>query len=214
MPVPSHPKLFHIVHVDRLRSIVESGGLYCDAHVVSNTLPGTTIGMSAIKERRLRSTIPCYPDLHVGDCVPFYFCPRSVMLYLIYKGNHPDLSYRGGQESIVHLGANLQDVVTWAESEQKRWSFTTSNAGSNFFESYNSLEKLDKINWNAVWAEQWNEPDIKEGKQAEFLLEAFCPWELIKRIAVYSESLRSQVEEILASTAHKPSIEVSPGFYY
>lgn len=214
MPVPSHPKLFHIVHVDRLRSIVESGGLYCDAHVVSNTLPGTTIGMSAIKERRLHSTIPCYPDLHVGDCVPFYFCPRSVMLYLIYKGNHPDLSYRGGQKAIVHLGANLQDVVTWAESEQKRWSFTTSNAGSNFFESYNSLEKLDKINWDAVKSKRWNEPDIKEGKQAEFLLEAFCPWELIKRIDVYSESLRSQVEEILASTVHKPSIEVSPGFYY
>jgi len=43
----------------------------------------------------------------VGDCVPFYFCPRSVMLYLIYQGNHPDLQYHGGQDLVLHLEADL-----------------------------------------------------------------------------------------------------------
>ncbi len=95
MAVPPHPKIYHIVHVDRLASILKDGGLYCDAHVVRNALPGTTIGMSGIKERRLAHPLASYPDLHVGDCVPFYFCPRSVMLYLIWKGNHPDLTYQG-----------------------------------------------------------------------------------------------------------------------
>ena len=134
MAVPSHPKIYHIVHVDRLSSILQDGGLYCDAHVIRNALPGTTIGMSGIKERRLTHPLSSYPDLHVGDCVPFYFCPRSVMLYLIWKANHPDLAYRGGQKPIIHLAANLRDAVDWAATQPKRWVFTTTNAGSAFFD--------------------------------------------------------------------------------
>ncbi len=47
--------------------------------------PGTTIGMSSIKRRRsIERTLNSHPDLHVGDCVPFYFRPRSVMLFLLH----------------------------------------------------------------------------------------------------------------------------------
>ena len=75
---------------------------------------GTTIGMSSIKKRRLKLKLTSHPDLHVGDCVPFYFCPRSVMLYVIHMANHAELTYRGGQESIVHLEAGLHEAVAWA----------------------------------------------------------------------------------------------------
>ena len=34
MPPPRHPKIYHIVHVDRLPSIVADGCLWCDAEVV------------------------------------------------------------------------------------------------------------------------------------------------------------------------------------
>ena len=68
--------------------------------------------MNQIKERRLKElTLSSHPGLHVGDCVPFYFCPRSIMLYLIYRANHPELAYRGGQKPIVHLEADLQQVA-------------------------------------------------------------------------------------------------------
>ena len=60
--------------------------------------PGTAIGMNSIKQRRLNSTLNSYPNLRIGDCVPFYFCPRSIMLYLIHQANHPELRYRGGQD--------------------------------------------------------------------------------------------------------------------
>ena len=56
----------------------------------------------------------CRPGLNVGDCVPFYFCPRSVMLYLIHRANHPELDYRGGQGPIVHLEADLHEAANWA----------------------------------------------------------------------------------------------------
>ena len=31
MPMPAEPKIYHIVHVDRLPSIVKDGYLWCDA---------------------------------------------------------------------------------------------------------------------------------------------------------------------------------------
>ena len=71
--------------------------------------------MEDIKRRRLTELrLNSHPDLFVGDCVPFYFCPRSVMLYVISRANHPQLSYRGGQGSIVHLQADLRSTVAWA----------------------------------------------------------------------------------------------------
>ena len=50
------------------------------------------------------------------------------MLYLIHRANHPDLTYLGGQESIVHLEAELLKTVEWAQGEGNRWVFTLSNA--------------------------------------------------------------------------------------
>ncbi|MCU0924201.1 MAG: DUF4433 domain-containing protein, partial [Burkholderiaceae bacterium] len=85
MPVPARPKIYHICHVDRLASIVAEG-LLSDAEVQRLAPPGTVIGMSNIKQRRLTElTLDSHPGLYVGQCTPFYFCPRSVMLYLIHK---------------------------------------------------------------------------------------------------------------------------------
>jgi hypothetical protein len=131
VPVPQQPKIYHIVHLDRLPSIASDGELLCDALVVKQAAnKGTTIGMSGIKQRRLTLPIPSYPGLHVGECVPFYFCPRSIMLFLIYCANHDELSYRGGQTPIVHLEVDLNRAVQWADANRRRWSFTLSNAGA------------------------------------------------------------------------------------
>ena len=212
MPIPAEPKIYHIVHADRLPSIIAENGLLCDAEVTRRSLLGITIGMNSIKQRRLELPLSSHPDLHVGDCVPFYFCPRSVMLYVIHQANHPDLTYRGGQGPIVHLEADLRRTVAWAEEQGLRWAFTTSNAGSRFFDDYSNLAQLDKIDWNAVQAKDWQQ--CKEGKQAEFLIEQQFPWELVSRIGVQSMPVCRQVRAVLESTAHKPPVEISRNWYY
>jgi hypothetical protein len=175
MTVPARPKIYHIAHVDRLPSIVADRCLWCDAEVLRRAPPGTMIGMSNIKQRRLAELrLSSHPDLRVGDCVPFYFCPRSVMLYLIYQGNHPELGYRGGQGPIIHSEADLHVVVAWAHQQGRRWAFTLSNAGSYFFEDRCDLGRLNEIDWDAVAARDWRQ--CKEGKQAEFLLEQSFSW--------------------------------------
>lgn len=211
--VPPQPKIYHIAHVDRLPSIVADGFLWCDAEIVRRAPPGTTIGMNGIKQRRLTELrLSSHPDLHVGDCVPFYFCPRSVMLYLIYQGNHPEMAYRGGQGPVVHFEADLSAVVAWASAQAVRWAFTLSNAGSYFFEDRNDLARLNEINWPAVQARDWRAH--KEGKQAEFLLEQRFPWHLIERIGVKSAAVYGQVVNALPANGHRPAVEVLPDWYY
>jgi hypothetical protein len=79
-PVPSCISIYHIVHIDRIPSIVAGGWLYSDAEIRDSNLPGSTIGMQKIKDRRLQNALRSQPGLTVGMCVPFYFCPRSVSM--------------------------------------------------------------------------------------------------------------------------------------
>lgn len=213
MPVPARPKIYHIVHVDNLASIVADGEIMCDAAMAARANPGTTIGMGNIKHRRLHELrLQSHPDLHVGDCTPFYFCSRSVMLYLIYVRSR-DLAYQGGQQPIIHLEADLRSTVEWAEANDRRWAFTLSNAGAYYFEDRVNLDQLDEINWTSVQARQWS-GGPKEGKQAEFLIEHSFPWELVERIGVFSNAYVNPVSEALGLRGHRPAIEIVPDWYY
>ena len=211
--VPPQPKIYHIAHVDRLPSIVAAGGLLSDALVQAQALGGTMVGMNHIKQRRLTELqLASHPGLFVGACVPFYFCPRSVMLYLIHRRN-AELTYQGGQTPIIHLQADLGAVVAWANAQPARWAFTLSNAGSYFFEDRNDLARLGEINWTAVQASNWG-GSLKEGKQAEFLLEQRFPWHLVERIGVQSANVYRQVVNALPAHGHRPTVEVLPNWYY
>lgn len=219
MTVPAKPKIYHIVHVDRLPSIIASKGLFCDAEMVKYTGLGTTIGMNTIKARRFNElTLDSHPGLYVGQCVPFYFCSRSIMLYLIYQANHAELSYHGGQGPIVHLEFDLHAAVAWAEANGRRWAFTLSNAGSRFFEDRCDLTRLNEIDWDAVRANRWSgvgiASSIKEGKQAEFLVETSIPWELVERIGVQNLATYNQAANALIASAHKPQLEIKTAWYY
>ena len=214
MPAPEHPRIYHIVHSDRLRSIANAGGLYCDAAVASSQIGGTTIGMANIKERRRQLPVPCYLDTFVGDYVPFYFCPRSVMLYVIWMANHPELSYIGGQTPIVHLEADLHSVVDWADANGRRWAFSLSNAAARYAQFRARLDDLNEIDWNAVYANDWRDSAVREAKQAEFLVHQFFPWHLVTRIGVISPDIGLRVASAIGNAAHKPKIEVQEAWYY
>ena len=210
---PKNPKIYHIVHMDRLESILKEDYLWSDAKFQEKQFSGTTIGITHIKNQRLQKTLNSYPNLHVGDCVPFYFCPRSVMLYMFFKNNHLDISYHGGQEPIVHLQADFYQTVKWSEQNLKKWVFTNCNAGSQNCHDFNELSKLNKVNWGSVDAMDWE--NCREAKQAEFLLEEKFPWSLVKVIGVYSEVECKQVNEVLLDgTTHRPPIKICSDWYY
>lgn len=84
--VPAQPKIYHIVHVENVGRIAAEGWLMADAKIASRSgVQG--IGLPRIKRRRRELPVSCHRGLFVGDCVPFYFCPRSIMLFVIHCGN-------------------------------------------------------------------------------------------------------------------------------
>ena len=134
------------------------------------------------------------------------------MLYVISMRNHPELTYHGGQEPIVHLEADLHQTVAWARANGHRWVFTTSNAGSVYFEDFADLNHLARVDWDAVRANYWLE--VKEAKQAEFLVERDLPLDLISHIGVCSSAIRDQVLNAIEASSHRPSVRVERSWYY
>ena len=140
------------------------------------------------------------------------------MLYLIYQGNHEDLGYRGGQGPIVHLQADLKSVVEWANTNGTRWAFSLSNAGAYYAQFRADLDRLAEVDWSAVEARKWGGPgvaqEIRDRKQAEFLVHGEFPWMLVNRIGVRAQSTFDRVQAILGHAAHKPKVEIKPDWYY
>ncbi len=213
MPVPAQPKIYHIVHVDNLASIVGDGFLWSDSVMVQRQ-GGTVIGMGSIKQRRLGLPVSCHPGSNVGEYVPFYFCSRSIMLFVIHCANHPELAYRGGQQPIIHLEADLNEVVQWAEDNGRRWAFSLSNAGAVYTQFRGGLDRLGDINWDAVAATDFRPADIKEAKQAEFLVQQSFPWHLIERIGIHSQGIAQRVSAAMQGAVHRPRIEIRREWYY
>jgi hypothetical protein len=214
VPVPKRPKIYHITHIDNLASMVDDL-IWSDAERIRRGLQCEVVGMTEIKRRRLEELeVECHAGTKVGEYVPFYFCPRSIMLYLLHMGNHPDLTYRGGQGPIVHLEADLRNVVASTETTGRNWAFSKGNAGARYAEFFKDMARLSEINWTAVAAATWRDPDLKEGKQAEFLVQECFPWQHVDTIGVISEQMANQVKGIIGGAEHQPSVLVQPAWYY
>ena len=96
MPRPVHTPFYHFTPIHHLVSIIERG-LRCDGTAAG--LLAVEVGNRGIKERRRRRAVPVGGRGVVADYVPFYFAPRSPMLYAIAMGNVPE--YTGGTDPLV-----------------------------------------------------------------------------------------------------------------
>jgi hypothetical protein len=55
---------------------------------------------------------------------------------------------------------------------------------------------------------------LKEGKQAEFLLERSFPWGLVSRIGAFTTAIKAQVQRLLEDAGHKSVVDVQADWYY
>lgn len=212
---PARPKIYHITHVDNLASIVSDGCLFCDREIVQRGGPPAAIGIPPIKRRRIEELqVSCHPGTRVGDYVPFYFCPRSVMLYVIHCGNRPELIYRRGQGEIVHLEADLYRAIDWADAHGVRWAFSLSNAGARYAEFRAGRRDLQELDWDAIRARDFRDRAVQERKQAEFLLHDRCPLDLVERIGVHSEPVRARVQAALERARWAPVVAIRRDWYF
>jgi len=136
------------------------------------------------------------------------------MLYLLYMGNHAELTYREGQEAIVHLQCDADAAIDWAAEHDVRWAFSFANAGATYTPFSAAPAALDEIDWDAVKATDFRDRKVKEGKQAEFLVHEFLPWSKVERIGVRSAEIQQTVESALADSRHQPPVDVLRHWYF
>ncbi len=205
--------LYHITHVNNLPAIMAAGGLHCVA-----SLGGTADGMylniahGHIQDRRARKTVPCGPGGTLHDYVPFYFAPRSPMLYVLRQGGV--VGYAGGQVPIVHLVVEVEQVMQAGLS----FVFTDGHAVIDISQFYMNLADLDKVDWAIMKERYWNDTntdgDRKRRRQAEFLVHEFVPWNLVTEIGVANQAAAKVVAELLGPGIQVPVVSVQPGWYY
>ena len=211
---PANPKIYHITHVDNLPNIIAQDGLWSDREMIDQGLMVNTVGLSDIKQRRLeRYEVGCNPGTKVGEYVPFYLCPRSVMLSVFWYDNLPELTYHGGQEPIVHLRADMNACATWAQQQNIPFAFSDMNAGMAAAEFFNRQADLNRIDWEVVGSNNFA-GDRKHRKAAEFLIYRSFPWQLVEYVGVFDENRAAQTRAAIAAHAHQPPVAVERTWYF
>lgn len=200
-------KIYHITHVDNLPGIISMNRLWCDAQRITQDIVNTNIGYSHIKSRRLAHPVTVSEGGNLGDYVPFNFCSRSVMLFVVSRGHD---NYAEGQEPIVHLVSSIDSVVATG----RPWAFTDRHADLGYANQYDTLNDLDNVDWSVMPEIYWNETDVKEKRQAEFLVHDWCPWTAIEEITVINQSIKERVELALMGSTYKPAVHIHRNWYY
>ncbi|WP_413990432.1 DUF4433 domain-containing protein [Labrys okinawensis] len=222
MPAPNPTQLFHITAIDNLPVIGASGHLLSKSILNSAKVNSTSIAHETIQIRRARKVVPINPGGTLHDYVPFYFAPRSPMLFTINNGNVEGCNLN--QDDIVHLSTTAQTIVEAGCSTV----FTDYHAVMAIAKFYDDLAKLDVIDWElffespriAGYCQFWqNRQTVRhlmrmETRQAEFLVRDSVPLAAITQIGVRSELMANRVRAALANTAWDPEILVVPGWYY
>lgn len=104
--------------------------------------------------------------------------------------------------------------MAWADASGRRWAFGLSNAGAYYTQFRSRVDQLDEVNWPAVAATDFRAAEVKEGKQAEFLVHHQFPWHLVRRIGVSTPGVAQQVANGISGIAHRPVVEIRRDWYF
>lgn len=188
--------LYHFTHVAHLPSVFNYGlRSHNNAHELD--LVQHDISNPDVQDLRAQRFIGGRP-LH--DYVPLYFNPRNAMLFDVFK--------KHTLKDIVFLRLSRKLML------QKGVWFTDGNAANFPTLSYDSLDDLNKLDWECIRAEYWNEyEDGKRKCMAEILIPNKISANYIKRkshIFVENQETRDRVEAILPNVR----VAISEDLYF
>jgi hypothetical protein len=207
-------RVLHMTRIERLPSVIEHG-LLPDNVCRQRSVAGVEIGYDHIKRRRALRAVPCGVGGTLADYVPFYFAPRSPMLYAITRGLVSAEAAR--TEQIVYLMSSTQTLrlagLTVIASNR--------HAELDYADMTDHDEDLDDdefIDWPLMKERYWNntpqDPDRKERRQAECLVYPSVPWQAIEGVAMKSESACAQVKLVLGTAGQPTPVAVRTEWYF
>lgn len=208
--VPSLPKnalLYHITHINNLESIIKLGSLWSHAQIKKHTIHYKDVANQDIQSRREYTKIPVNIGGYLHNYVPFYFAPRSPMLYALKMQSIP-------QDDIVYFMTNTKSI----QQHLLHYVFTDAHAIRRLTNFYTDLENLSEIDWDvmqaSVWTDTNDDPNRKARRQAEFLVHNEVPLSACLGFAVYSFQTKQKVEKMLENTNLVLPVAIRRQFYF
>lgn len=212
-PRSSERLIMHFTHVQNLPGILAAGCLRADNHVDRRSALAVEAADLEIKTSRRAIRIELAPFGCVADYVPFYFAPRSPMLYKLAKGSVP--TYTGGQDPLIYLVSTVNAIT----AAGLRWLFSDGNCAANVTQIFDDLGLLDSVvDWQVMAARIWkntaDDPDRMRRRMAEFLVYESVPLSCIAGIAVRTQGMKHQVDRLLTAVTVRLPVRVQPRWYF
>ncbi len=170
------------------------------------------IGHRNLIAKRGSRVVPLLPGGVLNDYIPFYFAPRSPMLYSIYRNNVD--GFAGKQEDIIYLVSSVETIIAASID----FVFTDGHAYELISKFYNQIADLKNVDWQIMGATYWNNTaqdiDRKRRRMAEFLAYQFVPSNCILAIVVYDDKLKKVVDSIQKKCGTNINTIIKPNWYY
>jgi hypothetical protein len=149
----------------------------------------------------------------VGDYVPFYFAPRSPMLFRLEREHGEGKG--DGQRPLIYAVADSDRIVVAG----LECVFSDGNAAHGLTRfSADLAEMAGRVDWElmeaVVWANTPEDGDRVRRRQAEFLVHGSVPLGLIDELAVIDETVASRVQELLNAAGLALGVVVRRDWYF
>ncbi|MET9256659.1 DUF4433 domain-containing protein [Streptomyces sp. NPDC003717] len=205
--------LFHFTHVHNLRDILAEKRLVSDSVMQSRGGVLRECGDRAVKAERRSRQIAVPPGGCPADYVPFYFAPRSPMLYVISRGSVT--TYRDGQPPLVYLVTSVDGVL----ESHRPWVFSDGNCASAITRHFTDLNAMPSVvDWEIMAARYWNntadDGDRMRRRMAELLVHEHLPMTAVHEAATYDQDHAQQVRRLLREAGAELPVSVRPEWYY
>ena len=224
MPAPQPTRLFHITALANLQGICATGALVSKNVGTMAGISYQNIAHAGAQGARAQRSVPNPPGGFLHDFVPFYFAPRSPMLYAINGGRVDGCQWR--QQDIVYFETTVQ-AVTQASTE---FVFFDRNATLNISTGYTDLSKMDEaIAWDIFteapqldgFCQYWQSKpailryaDRMERRQAEFLVKNCVALTCVTRLGVIDMDHQSEVRAILKNSGVLLPVDIMREWYF
>jgi hypothetical protein len=207
--IPQTVWLYRITNRENLAHILRYG--ICNKNHPDANPDFVSIGNPEIIATRNDHEVKIEGYGKIGDYVPFYFSPKSIMLYNILTGYGVK---KIKPEEIIFLITDIESAVNC----KQLYFFSDGQANTRISQHYNDLKDLDKIDWEVVqsgdFSKSIKDNDRTRRYQAEFLIYKKVPVNCIKAIVVYNESCATFVKKKLALTGLIIQVHIKRPFYF
>ena len=170
------------------------------------------IGHRNLIDKRGKRIVPKRPGGVLNNYVPFYFSPRSPMLYSIHRKNID--GFLGNQSDIIYLISSVDKI----REVNIQYVFTDGHAYEMITKFYKDITDLDKIDWEIMGTKYWNntqqDNDRRRRRMAEFLVYQFVPLNCILAIVVYNDRLKNTVDSIQNKCNTNINTIIKHNWYY